>query len=45
MLFDCVASGLGVVLGRGGLDPVLRLVCGVAGAELAFADIGEGLAL
>lgn len=42
-----VAKGLGVVVGRGGggprcLVPVLRLVCGVAGAELAFEGMGEG---
>lgn len=41
------ANGLGVVVGRGGGGPVplfpeLRLVCGVAGAELAFDGTGEG---
>jgi len=41
------ANGLGVVVGRGGgapapLVPELRLVCGVAGAELAFDGMGEG---
>lgn len=41
------ANGLGVVAGRGGgapvpLVPELRLVCGVAGAELAFDGMGEG---
>lgn len=41
------ANGLGVVGGRGGgsplpLVPELRLVCGVAGAELAFEGMGEG---
>lgn len=43
------ASGLGL-LGRGGggrgaLVTGLRLVCGVAGAELAFAGTGEGAGL
>lgn len=41
------ANGLGVVRGRGGgapapLVPELRLVCGVAGAELAYDGMGEG---
>lgn len=41
------ANGLGIVGGRGGgapgpLVPELRLVCGVAGAELAFDSMGEG---
>lgn len=41
------ANGLGAVGGRGGgslvpLAPTLRLVCGVAGAELAFDSMGEG---
>lgn len=42
------ASGLGVVGGRGGgapLLPELRLVCGVAGAELAFDGTGEAYGL
>lgn len=42
-------SGLGVMGGRGGapvpLVPMLRLVCGVAGAELALDGIEEGLGL
>lgn len=50
LLFDwaaSVASGLGVVVGRGGGAPgppvaELRLVCGVAGAELAYDGMGEG---
>lgn len=39
LLWDCAAPaarGLGVAVGRGGGDPELRLVCGVAGAELVF---------
>lgn len=50
LLFDWLApeaSGLGVVWGRGGgvsvpLAPKLRPVCGVAGAEVAFDDVGAG---
>lgn len=49
-LFDWMApeaSGLGVVWGRDGgvsapLAPKLRAVCGVAGAEVAFDDVGAG---
>lgn len=46
-LLASVASGLGFVGGRGGGDLAhffseLRLVWGVAGAELAFDGTGEG---
>ncbi|PWA16833.1 hypothetical protein CCH79_00012776 [Gambusia affinis] len=37
-----ICIGLGVVVGRGGLAPVLRLVCGVAGAELALGGNADG---
>lgn len=53
LLFDFTApeaSGLGVVWGRDGgvsvpLAPKLRPVCGVAGAEVAFDDMGAGWGL